>query len=157
MKKIAILGIVILSFACNEDLVEKPDNLISKDKMIEILKEMAIVNAAKNSKMTLFQENNINPTDYVFKKFNIDSLQFVLSDKYYASKPDIYEAIYIEVDTLLSREKRAATVLKVQRDSIKNAKKKALKKLNDSLNKEKTRALRKKNRPKKVIDSLSRK
>lgn len=142
MKKIAFFWILILLLACNENLVEKPENLISKDKMIEILKEMAIVNAAKNSDMTMFQDNNINPTEYVFKKFNIDSLQFVLSDKYYASKPDVYESIYTEIDTLLIIEKKAANDLK---------------KRNDSIEKEKNRALKENNIPKKIIDSLPKK
>lgn len=127
MKKAGILAVFILFFACNEQLVEKPENLISKDKMIEVLKEMAIVNAAKNTNIIKFQDNKIDPTAYVFKKFNIDSLQFVLSDKYYASMPDIYEAIYTEIDTLLNIEKKTANNLKKLQDSLKQVKREGLK------------------------------
>ncbi|WP_298477362.1 DUF4296 domain-containing protein [uncultured Maribacter sp.] len=123
MRKSGVLIMFILFVACNEPLIEKPENLISKDKMVEILKEMAIVNAAKNTNITKFQDNKIDPTAYVFKKFNIDSLQFVLSDKYYASKPDVYESIYEEIDTLLYIEKKVASELKKMQDSLKKAKK----------------------------------
>ncbi|WP_291867957.1 DUF4296 domain-containing protein [Maribacter sp.] len=142
MRKIGILGMFVLFFACNEQLVEKPENLIPKDKMVEILKEMVIVNVAKNTNITKFQENKIDPTTYVFKKFNVDSLQFVLSDRYYASKPDVYEAIYTEIDTLLKREKKVINDLK---------------KLQDSVNKAEKEALKDKNKPKKIKDSLSKK
>jgi len=112
MKKIGVLIAFILCIACNEQLVKKPENLIPKEQMIQVLKEMAIVNAAKNTSLDKFQDNKLDPTTYVFKKFKIDSLQFVRSNKYYASKPDVYEEIYIEIDTLINREKRFAKDLK---------------------------------------------
>ena len=41
-----VLGMLLFS-SCAEELIEKPDNLIPEDKMVSIIKEMAIVNAAK--------------------------------------------------------------------------------------------------------------
>ena len=40
--------------SCAEELVEKPDNLIPEDKMVAIIKEMAIVNAAKATNLRNF-------------------------------------------------------------------------------------------------------
>lgn len=136
MKKIGAFILLVTFFACNEKLVEKPENLIPKDKMVMILKEMAIINASKNTNIDLLRDNKIDPTTYVFNKFKIDSAQFVLSDKYYAAIPLEYESIYKEVDTLLNIDKVRLQNLKKEKDSLKRIEKQALKKKKDSLKKD---------------------
>ena len=42
-----ILGFIIL-VSCAEKVVDEPENLISKEKMTEILHDLAILNAAKS-------------------------------------------------------------------------------------------------------------
>ena len=125
MKKIAAIFLLILFFGCNEVLIEKPENLIPKDKMVLILKDMAVINAAKNSNVRIFLKNKIDPTKLIFKKYDIDSLQFVQSDKYYVSKPVLYQEIYQEIDTLLEIQNKEVTALKKISDSIVKAEKKA--------------------------------
>jgi len=121
---VRFLSLVIL-ISCNEKIVEQPENLIAKDKMVLILKDMAIVHAARNSNLQLLKDNGIEPTNYVFQKYKVDSLQFVESDKYYASLPLMYERIYEEVEGLLIEEKQKAKELKKINDSLKLAEKKA--------------------------------
>jgi phosphoribosylanthranilate isomerase len=95
----------ILALAgCNENLLEKPDNLISEDKMVEVLKDLAIVNAAKTTNIAVLQDNDIEPMDYIYEKHGIDSVQFVESDRYYASLPKKYEQIYKKVESRLEKE-----------------------------------------------------
>lgn len=113
------LCIVFVLISCAEKLVERPDNLIPIDKMVSILKEMTIVNAAKSTNVTILKENGIEPTDYVFDKYEIDSTQFVDSDRYYASLPLVYEQIYEEVETLLDTEKTYLEEFKKVNDSLK--------------------------------------
>jgi len=137
MKKAVLFILLVSFFACNEKLIEKPENLIPKDKMVMILKEMAIINAAKNTNRELLSDNNIEPTSFVFNKFKIDSVQFVLSDKYYASMPLEYESIYKKIDTLLFIEKEKLQAQKKEKDSLKNVERNALKKKEDSLKKKK--------------------
>ncbi len=137
MKKISFFIILISLFACNEKLLEKPENLIPKEKMVKILKEISIINAAKNSNAGLLRDTNIDPTDFVFNKYKIDSAQFVESDKYYASMPLEYESIYKEVDTLLYIDKENLRAIKKAKDSIIKLEKKALKKRQDSIKKAK--------------------
>ncbi|WP_027065883.1 DUF4296 domain-containing protein [Maribacter sp. Hel_I_7] len=117
-----VLGMLLFS-SCAEELIEKPDNLIPEDKMVSIIKEMAIVNAAKTTNLGKLRENGIEPTTFVFEKFEIDSVQFVDSDRYYASKPLRYENMYKKVESELEAQRVQLDMEKKLRDSISLAKK----------------------------------
>lgn len=93
--------------ACTEEVIKKPENLIPPDKMENILFDLALVNAAKNTNPNILEEHNIVTMPYIFEKYQVDSVQFVHSDIYYASKPTIYETIYKRVEARLEREKEA--------------------------------------------------
>lgn len=109
----------ILALAgCNENLLEKPDNLISEDKMVEVLKDLAIVNAAKTTNIAVLQDNDIEPMDYIYEKHGIDSVQFVESDRYYASLPKKYEQIYKKVESRLEKETKKIEEEKKVNDSL---------------------------------------
>ncbi|CAZ95361.1 Conserved hypothetical protein [Zobellia galactanivorans] len=110
--------------SCNETLLEKPENLIPQEKMVEILQDLAIVNAAKTTNLEVLRENGIEPMDYIFKKYDIDSLQFVESDRYYASLPVEYEKIYKKVETNLEKKSKELEEQKKLNDSIRVAKEK---------------------------------
>jgi len=84
---------------------ERPDNLISKNKMVEILYDMSIINAAKGVNKKVLESKGIYPEDYVFKKHDIDSLQFALSNAYYAYNLKVYEDIYNRVRIKLNKDK----------------------------------------------------
>src|SRR5690606_28575963 len=74
---------------------EKPKNLISKAEMVNILidlKLIASVTAADDIKV--LDSNNIQSKKYIYKKYNIDSTQFALSNNYYAYHLQDYEEIY---------------------------------------------------------------
>lgn len=117
-----VLGLFLFS-SCAEELIERPENLIPEDKMVSIIKEMAIVNAAKTTNLGKLRENGIEPTTFVFEKFEIDSAQFVDSDRYYASKPLRYENMYKKVESELEAQRVQLDMEKKLRDSISLAKK----------------------------------
>ncbi|MDE3742990.1 DUF4296 domain-containing protein [Maribacter polysaccharolyticus] len=118
MKKFVAVIFVLALLSCGGKLIEKPDNLIPKDQMVGILNDLAIMNAANNANASKLEENNIDPTNFVFEKYGIDSLQFVSSDTYYASMPKEYEEIYTEVEALLELEKERITEEKRIQDSL---------------------------------------
>ena len=124
------IGLLFL-FSCAEKLIEKPDNLIPRDKMVLILKEFAIVNAAKGTNLGKLKDNGIDPTTFVFEKYEIDSTQFVDSDRYYASLPLEYETIYKEVESQLVLMGEEIQEQKKVKDSL-NLLKKSIKKDNNS-------------------------
>lgn len=87
------------------DRPKKPQNLIAEDKMVKIMYDLYILNAAKGVNRKLLERNGVMPMEYVYKKYNIDSLQFVESNTYYAYDPKVYSAIVEKVKAELERDK----------------------------------------------------
>ncbi len=112
--KSLLLGLIVLFFGCNSSSVEKPKNLIDKDKMIDILYDISLLEAIKsqniNGGITVKMEN-----DYIYKKYKIDSIQFAKSNKYYASDLEEYKKIFEKV-----KEKLSAENLKIEAEMTKN-------------------------------------
>ncbi len=48
---------------------------------------------------------NFEPMEYIYNKYEIDSIQFVSSDLYYASIPLEYEDIYKNLENRITKEK----------------------------------------------------
>ena len=140
-----IVVLCLLVIACRgNDKPKKPENLISKDKMAEVLYDLYIINAAKAVNKKLLEANGFMPETYVLTKHNIDSLQFADSNMYYAFDTDDYEAIVDKVKVRLEEEKVEIEALqkteevakKRKRDSInkiKNKSKDSIKKLNENV------------------------
>lgn len=109
--------------------MEKPDNLISKDEMISLLYDLAVLNAAKSTDANILRDNHIETMEYLYNKYSIDSIQFVRSDAYYASMPEEYEAIYKGVESKLQKEKKkiekANDSLNLKNTPLKKASKKS--------------------------------
>jgi hypothetical protein len=118
MKNLLATLIILFLFSCGEKLLKTPEDLIPKEKMIDILSDLAILNAAKNSNADILRDHNIEPTKFVFEKYEVDSLQFVTSDVYYASLPKEYEAMYLEIEAFLEKEKGRITEEKRISDSL---------------------------------------
>ncbi|AYN69407.1 DUF4296 domain-containing protein [Euzebyella marina] len=117
--KIVLFCSVVLLCACNDQLIEPPENLIGKDKMVLILKDVAIINAAKTTNVSVLRENNVDIMEYIYAKYDVDSLQFVESDKYYASLPAEYKTMYLNVEALLEKDQNVFKEAKEVQDSIK--------------------------------------
>ena len=126
---LSVILVMLLLFSCAEELIQKPENLIPQDKMVLIFKELAIVNAAKGTNIGNLKDNGIEPTTYLFEKFDIDSAQFVDSDRYYASKPLLYETMYKDVETKLENQRIQLEASKKEKDSLNLVKKTASKDL----------------------------
>ena len=97
MKKITLLIIGLFVFACSEKAVEKPDRLISEDKMVDIFYDLAILDAMRTQKPLALSDKNVNVDGYIYKKYDIDSLQFAQSNRYYASEIKLYKKMYERV------------------------------------------------------------
>jgi len=136
MKYIKTLTIlcVLVGFGCNSNRIEKPKkpkNLIKKQDMVNILYDMAILTASKGVNSELLENNGIMPQDFVFDKYGIDSLQFVLSNEYYTYDLDTYEAIFNSVKERLTKEKKHLDSL----NNIEAEERKKMRDQRDSLNK----------------------
>lgn len=107
IKRISLFIFIFgLCFACNTiERPKKPDNLIAKNKMIDILFDVFVLNAAKATEKKALEENNVTPDSYIYNKYQIDSLQFVMSNEYYAYDIKEYEEIIEKVEEKIKAEK----------------------------------------------------
>ena len=137
MKKfLSLFTLIALLVSCNKDLVEKPDNLIDKKVMGDILYDISILEALKYQNQDSLYTNGINPKTYIYKKYKIDSLQFAKSNAYYASDYREYKKMYDALSDRLKKDKEAAAVVvKKERKREEALKKAKAKKVQDSIKK----------------------
>ena len=116
---------MILLVACAEKVVKEPKNLIPKEKMTEILHDLAILNASKSLTSSKLKDSGIEVMEFLYEKYDIDSTQFSQSDLYYASIPLEYQSIYEGVEARIKKQKDTLEAIGERRnDSIRKANKK---------------------------------
>ncbi|MBN4085019.1 DUF4296 domain-containing protein [Flavobacteriaceae bacterium AH-315-B10] len=109
IKTLKYILLVALVISCKNNNIEKPkkpDNLISKDKMVTIIYDISLINSVKGVNKKVIENQGISPEDYIYKRHDIDSLQFALSNEYYAYNLKTYEVIYNSVKTKLENDKK---------------------------------------------------
>ena len=107
MRYLSLLFALLILYSCTEAVIEKPENLIPEDTMVDIYFDISLFNASKNSGYDKLSEHAIDSWDYLFKKYSIDSTQLASSGIWYASKPLVYESIYEKVELRLDSLKKA--------------------------------------------------
>ncbi|MEN8788939.1 MAG: DUF4296 domain-containing protein [Flavobacteriaceae bacterium] len=137
MKFFIVMILAMAFFSCNEEVIEKPENLIPKEEMTEIYYDLAIIAAAKKINPIHLEKYEFETMHYIYKKYGIDSIQFVKSDIYYASIPMEYEAMYKTIEERLEEEKSVFDASKErQSDSLRkvaNEQREKLRKKNNKL------------------------
>lgn len=131
IKKI-LLFLVVLSIlsSCKKELVKTPSRLIEKDKMVNIIYDLALLEAIKIQNPSSLDSFKINPNDYIFKKYKIDSLQFAQNNIYYAADYKEYKKMFekiksrldknkIAIEKLIKDNKKKEDVLKKQKQKLK--------------------------------------
>jgi len=111
MKKILtnILAILFLGLvlSCQSvDKQEKPENLIPEDKMVNVLTDLLRLDAAENYSSIEFKKRKINTKNLIFETYQVDSLQFVESSRYYAENFKVNKRIYDSVQNRFENEKK---------------------------------------------------
>ena len=117
MKKLIYIFLIFYSCGSITEENVKPNNLIPEDKMIDILYDMSLISVSKGINKRILENNGMKPKKYILKKYNIDSLQFVVSNEYYSKDLEIYLSIYEEVLNKLQLNRELII------DSIENYKK----------------------------------
>ena len=120
MKKTVLSLLCVFAFSCTSNTIfKKPDDLIEKEQMIDLLTDLYLATAAKSAK-NLEKERNVDYTQLVFEKHGIDSARFKRSNFYYTAKIDEYEAIFKEVKSRIALKNDSFKSMKKKRDSLKN-------------------------------------
>lgn len=113
-KSISLLAILAL-LGCKEDLVKKPDLLIEKSKMMDIMYDLALLEAIKYQNPAVLDSNQIRPKQFIYKKYKIDSLQLAQNNRYYAADYKSYKVMFESVvKRIESEKKRANAIIKLE-------------------------------------------
>jgi hypothetical protein len=143
MKK-ALLFFVVLGIlvSCKKELVEKPSHLIAKEKMVDIMYDLSLLEAVKVQNPALIDSFKLNSNQYIFKKYKIDSLQFAQNNIYYAADYKGYQKMFEQIKARLDKNKsQVDSLIKIQKKNevarAKATKKLKLKKEADSIKKAK--------------------
>ncbi|MBR9846804.1 MAG: DUF4296 domain-containing protein [Algicola sp.] len=139
IKRVGLLIFMFgLCFACNTiEKPEKPDDLIEKNKMVDILFDVFVFNAAKGTDKRILENNNVTPDVYIYKKYQIDSLQFVKSNEYYAYDMKAYEEMITQVEAKIKAKKdKFQNEIDLEEDRRKK-RLDSIKKIGDTINREK--------------------
>ena len=102
MKKQALIILAILLIISCESKVnyEKPEDLIPRETMIDLLYDMHLAVGTTN----LRNKNNEKDRNYmslVYEKYGVDSTRFAISNIYYTSQAVEYEEMFEEVERRL--------------------------------------------------------
>ena len=98
--------VLFLSVSCKKELVKKPAKLIEKEKMMNIIYDLTLLEAIKYQQPLSLDSVESNPKKFIFKKYKVDSLQFAKSNIYYASDYDGYKEMYDVINARLEKEKK---------------------------------------------------
>ena len=118
MKHWVPIFVLILSIlGCqNVERPEKPKNLISKEKMVDVLTEAYLANAARSVNNQAIIDKGIQVDSLIFKKFEVDSVQFAKSNDYYAADINMYLDIFQKVEArLVAMEKKLDSIRDMDR------------------------------------------
>lgn len=118
-KRILYIAILFVLFACQSvDQPKVPENLIERQKMINILTDIAFVKAAKSAHKKVFEKENIDPEAYILQKYDIDSLTFTENSNWYVSQLKEYDEIFRKVKDTLKYRKDLVERVKKEKDSL---------------------------------------
>jgi hypothetical protein len=118
MRNILFLGLIFSSLSCKPKFEGKPNNLVSKEKMINI---MADIHRAEGVVNNL----NIQSTDTsqfifrkleakIFKQYEVDTTAYIKSYKYYLINAEEFSEMYKEVVATIKQKNKV--------DSLANSK-----------------------------------
>lgn len=102
---IFIIISVVLLFSCRQKVAKVPDKpswLIEENKMVDILVDLRIADAATYSVQNQPPRNKTKDWYFIMKKHNVEDSIFRKSHEYYAGYPEAAEVIYEKVIDKLS-------------------------------------------------------
>ena len=123
MVRISIILLIIIVIGCQSvQKAPEPSQIIDKERMVEMLTDIAVLKAAKGSYRRVLEEHDVNPEEFILKKYGIDSVTFAENNAWYASQLKEYEKIFNEVKDNLSASKEEYEKRRNTEDSIQRIK-----------------------------------
>jgi len=113
-----VLVLLLMNFVACQSVKEpeKPENLISKDMMIDILTDCYINNAVRSISFVILKDSKIRLDSMIYIKYQIDSLQFTQSNEYYSLQFNTYVDMLTQVEERLEKIKeRTDSIVKIEK------------------------------------------
>tara|TARA_B100001175_G_scaffold310808_1_gene314367 strand:+ start:6976 stop:7335 length:360 start_codon:yes stop_codon:yes gene_type:complete len=108
IKKIIFL-LSIITFSCKEIVENRsPDDLIPPEQMSKVMADIILMKNIKRESSYIKNKKNLLVPEYLYEKYEIDSLKLAVSQSYYAKNPKKYIPVFKMVEIRL----------KMLRDSI---------------------------------------
>ncbi len=123
---------------------EKPENLIPKDKMVDIYTDMIILDALDRTSPRTLKSFEIEVSDHILKKFDIDSSTLAQNIAFYNLEFEANQEIYDAVTRNINHKKDEIDSIVNVRDSLKKEELKLKNKTkNDSIKPKNKKSLQK--------------
>lgn len=123
-KTISLVFITIALMSCTSNtIMKKPEDLIPKKEMINLMTDIYIANASFNV-YNKYGERQRNYLSLVYEKYGVDSAIYNRSNLYYMSRIDEYEKMHKQVSEKIKEMKIEKEVEFRVYDSIKKSQKK---------------------------------
>lgn len=103
--------VLFLSISCKKEVVNQPAKLIEKEKMIDIMYDLSLLEAMRYQKPLSMDSIDSDPKKFIYKKYKVDSLQFAQNNMYYASDYENYKDMFDQVNKRIEVNQRAADSL----------------------------------------------
>lgn len=132
---IVILLVLFLSVSCKKELVKQPAKLIEKEKMVDIMYDLSLLDAMRYQNPLSLDSVDTNPVKFILQKYKVDSLQFSQSNMYYATDYETYKEMFDEVSKRLAVNQRATdSIVKIEeKKAAKEKKNKAKDSIKDNV------------------------
>ncbi len=100
-KSLGVAMLLLLWHCSDGSKIEKPEGLISPERMELIIYDLSIMNGLRSAteKNELFEP--IMNVAYIYKKYKVDSAQLAQSENYYSKHPLQYLRIHKNVEKRL--------------------------------------------------------
>lgn len=117
VKNTFLFVLALFLSACNSD--DKPDGLIARDKMVDIITELQLLEA-KVSRLSLSSyDSSMVAFNFLQKeildKHKVDSLQYAESFGYYSTKPRYFSEMFDEAEQKLKKMEDELSTEKIDR------------------------------------------
>jgi hypothetical protein len=86
-------------------VIKKPENLIEKEVMVDILYDLSLLEAINFQTSKPLEAYKLTPSQYIYQKYKIDSLQFAQNNMYYAADYKAYKKMNEQINTRLDKNK----------------------------------------------------
>lgn len=157
MKLPTYIAVILVLASCQSiERTPKPHNLIPKDKMVDLLYDMTLLDASKRLNRVEVNLDRYDIRAFIYEKYSVDSAQLANSNAYYTEDLKTYKAIIDSVKTRLDTLKiKLDTLVKVKKrkeDSIAQAKKDSIAQIKNNTLPDKSKLkLNTKNTPEKTL------